>query len=119
MKHVVPLLKGFITLETPNKFKNSSSKEDGNCPHTLLNGTSPNEGDTEHHRASEVTLGSSLWAVWHTNLYFNLAGLVFIPLGILSSFWGWSDATVFALNFCAIIPLAKMLDFATDQLSMR
>jgi Ca2+:H+ antiporter len=26
---------------------------------------------------------------------------------------------IFVLNFAAIIPMAKMLDFATDQLSMR
>jgi Ca2+:H+ antiporter len=33
--------------------------------------------------------------------------LIFIPLGIVSGHVGWSDVTVFILNFIAIIPLAK------------
>ncbi|KAJ3027171.1 UNVERIFIED_CONTAM: hypothetical protein HDU68_004320 [Siphonaria sp. JEL0065] len=71
------------------------------------------------HAAHQVTVVSSLAALWNNNLWFNVFGLVFIPLGIISSAYGWSDGSVFALNCLAIIPLAKMLDFATDQLAMR
>ncbi|KAI9311751.1 Sodium/calcium exchanger protein-domain-containing protein [Obelidium mucronatum] len=84
----------------------------------LLN-TAANHHDHDHHEAHEVTVASSFVALWKTNLWFNVFGLIFIPLGIASSVLGWSDVSIFALNFLAIIPLAKMLDFATDQLASR
>lgn len=43
--------------------------------------------------------------------------LVFVPLGMASGFFGWNPTTNFILNFLAIIPLAAMLSFATEQLS--
>ncbi|KAG0316160.1 hypothetical protein BGZ97_007322 [Linnemannia gamsii] len=45
--------------------------------------------------------------------------LIFIPLGIVSGHVGWSDVTVFILNFIAIIPLAKLLGFITEEISLR
>ncbi|OAQ36247.1 calcium/proton exchanger [Linnemannia elongata AG-77] len=45
--------------------------------------------------------------------------LVFIPLGIVSGHVHWSDVTVFILNFIAIIPLAKLLGFVTEEISLR
>ncbi|KAJ3186409.1 hypothetical protein HK101_009665 [Irineochytrium annulatum] len=69
----------------------------------------------EHH----VTLASSLRAVVMCNWYWNIASLIFAPLGIISGVLKWGDVVTFCLNFMAIIPLAKMLDFATDQLAIR
>ncbi|KAI8619273.1 Sodium/calcium exchanger protein-domain-containing protein [Chytriomyces sp. MP71] len=66
-----------------------------------------------------MTVTSSLIAVWEANHFLNFVGLIFVPIGLLSGVLGWSATAVFALNFCAIIPLAKVLDYATDQLSMR
>lgn len=43
--------------------------------------------------------------------------LIFAPLGILSEHLGWSSNAVFWLNFCAIVPLASLLAFATEELS--
>lgn len=43
--------------------------------------------------------------------------LVFVPVGMASGFLGWNSTTNFILNFLAIIPLAAMLSFATEQLS--
>lgn len=45
--------------------------------------------------------------------------LFFVPLGILSGILEWSAATVFTLNFFAIIPLAAVLSFATEEISVR
>lgn len=45
--------------------------------------------------------------------------LIFIPLGYLAHIFDLSDNWVFILNFLAIIPLAKLLDFATEELSLR
>ncbi|KAJ3231466.1 hypothetical protein HDU81_003736 [Chytriomyces hyalinus] len=72
-----------------------------------------------HSDVPEVTVASSLAALWQTNLAFNIAAVIFVPLGAASARLGWADTWIFALNFFAIIPLAKMLDFSTDQLAMR
>ena len=45
--------------------------------------------------------------------------LVFVPLGIISGAVGWSPAAIFILNFLAIIPLASLLSFATEELSAK
>ncbi|KAG0051679.1 hypothetical protein BGZ83_003470 [Gryganskiella cystojenkinii] len=45
--------------------------------------------------------------------------LVFVPIGIVASKVGWPDVAVFLLNFIAIIPLAKLLGYATEELAMR
>lgn len=44
--------------------------------------------------------------------------LVFVPLGIISGAVGWSPTVTFVLNFFAIIPLASLLSFATEELSI-
>ncbi|KAI9331649.1 Sodium/calcium exchanger protein-domain-containing protein [Zopfochytrium polystomum] len=69
--------------------------------------------------ATEPTVASSFRAVVTTNLAFNIAAAIFFPLGILAEKLAWGDQYIFWLNFAAIVPLAKSLDFATDQLSMR
>ena len=55
------------------------------------------------------------WATLASN-YVNVL-LVFVPLGILSGILGWNPTTTFILNFFAIIPLASLLSFATEQLA--
>ncbi|MBE7179840.1 MAG: hypothetical protein INR71_01310 [Terriglobus roseus] len=57
------------------------------------------------------------WLVLESN-YVNVL-LVFVPLGIISNFVGWSPSVVFILNFLAIVPLAALLSFATEELSAR
>ncbi|KAI8644385.1 calcium/proton exchanger [Parasitella parasitica] len=44
--------------------------------------------------------------------------LVFIPIGIVSHFC-WSPTITFIMNFLAIIPLAKLLGFATEDIALR
>ena len=57
------------------------------------------------------------WLVLESN-YVNVL-LVFVPLGIIAANVGWSPTVVFILNFLAIIPLAALLSFATEELSAR
>jgi Ca2+:H+ antiporter len=57
------------------------------------------------------------WLVLESN-YVNVL-LVFVPLGIIAAKVGWSPTTVFILNFLAIIPLAGLLSFATEELSAK
>ncbi|GMM29340.1 Vcx1 protein [Martiniozyma asiatica (nom. inval.)] len=42
--------------------------------------------------------------------------LLFVPLGIVAGEYGLSSSTVFSLNFFAIVPLASLLAFATEEL---
>jgi Ca2+:H+ antiporter len=55
------------------------------------------------------------WLTLASN-YVNVL-LVFVPLGIVSGILGWAPTTVFILNFLAIIPLAALLSFATEEVS--
>ncbi len=45
--------------------------------------------------------------------------LVFVPLGIVAGHQEWSAPWVFSLNFFAIIPLAAVLSFATEEIAGR
>ncbi|KAL3470566.1 Sodium/calcium exchanger protein-domain-containing protein [Aspergillus californicus] len=55
------------------------------------------------------------WATL-TRDYVNLL-LVFVPLGIVAGALKWDSTVVFALNFLAIVPLASLLSFATEELA--
>jgi len=56
------------------------------------------------------------WEVLKTN-YVNVL-LVFVPIGIVSGAANWSPVLQFVLNFVAIIPLASLLAFATEELAI-
>lgn len=62
-------------------------------------------------------------AVLHTTFevlktnYVNVL-LVFVPLGIIAGAADWSPVLKFVLNFIAIIPLASLLAFATEELAV-
>ncbi|KAG0202272.1 hypothetical protein BGX28_005157 [Mortierella sp. GBA30] len=45
--------------------------------------------------------------------------LIFIPLGIIADKLHWPPVSVFLLNFIAIVPLAKLLGYATEEIAMR
>ena len=61
--------------------------------------------------------GLKTWQTLASN-YVNVF-LVFVPLGIISGNVGWSPTATFILNFLAIIPLASLLSFATEELSVK
>jgi len=50
--------------------------------------------------------------------YVNIL-LVFVPLGIVAGAMGWNPTAVFILNFFAIVPLAAVLSFATEEISVK
>ena len=58
---------------------------------------------------------SSMWKVLKSNPVNVL--LVCVPLGIIAGEMGWSPELIFSLNFAAVIPLAALLSFATEELS--
>lgn len=69
--------------------------------------------------ARPVTSGESIWGAVKTTLgcsYSNYL-LPFVLLGIIAGRQGWDDTLVFVLNFLAILPLASLLSFATEELA--
>jgi Ca2+:H+ antiporter len=57
------------------------------------------------------------WLTLASN-YVNVL-LVFVPAGIALGATGANPTTVFIINFIAIIPLASLLSFATEELSVK
>ncbi|KAH0843532.1 calcium/proton exchanger [Fonsecaea monophora] len=56
------------------------------------------------------------WEILKTN-YVNVL-LVFVPVGILAGVLNWAPSLQFIFNFIAIIPLASLLAFATEELAI-
>jgi Ca2+:H+ antiporter len=70
-----------------------------------------------HRTAAPLTAVSSLrWFI--TSSRINIL-LVFFPLGIIASALNWSPGVTFCLNFFAIVPLAKMLGTATEEIAIK
>ncbi|OAA64198.1 calcium ion transporter [Niveomyces insectorum RCEF 264] len=80
-------------------------------------------GYNSPHRAARVA--AHVLNVTKATLYSSPVNalLVFVPLGIAAGAGAggvaWSAATVFTLNFFAIIPLAAVLSFATEEIAVR
>ena len=75
-----------------------------------------NEDDPAFVRYTKYTL-YTFKATLFSN-YVNIL-LVFVPLGIIAGALGWDPTAIFVLNFFAIIPLASLLSFATEELSAK
>ncbi|WFD26343.1 hypothetical protein MNAN1_001324 [Malassezia nana] len=72
---------------------------------------------TPPQRASEKTaIESFRWLLFSSKI--NVL-LVFVPLGLLAEWLHWGPLAIFVLNFLAIVPLAKLLGDATEQVSLR
>jgi Ca2+:H+ antiporter len=63
----------------------------------------------------KIALMSQLRAIFGS--WINIL-LVFVPVGIALEYAGVNKIVVFVVNFIAIIPLAAMLSFATEELAM-
>ena len=102
---------------------------------SLENGNGPTEHTSLIHHpfqyAGEHPLykDERAWVRWPASFariaYLTLASnyvnvlLVFVPLGIIAGAMSWNPTAVFLLNFFAIIPLASLLSFATEELSVK
>ena len=42
-----------------------------------------------------------------------------VPVGIIAGLGKWDPTAVFVINFLAIIPLAAVLSFATEEISLK
>ncbi|TQV98168.1 hypothetical protein V2A60_006158 [Cordyceps javanica] len=61
------------------------------------------------------------WHVTKVTLLSNYVNflLVMVPIGIAAGMLKWSATAIFTLNFLAIIPLAAVLSFATEEISIK
>lgn len=82
---------------------------------TTDSGTPYYEHDNAAIRIPALILHTT-WEVLKTN-YVNVL-LVFVPIGIISGLLDWSPVAQFCLNFVAIVPLASLLAFATEELAV-
>ncbi|KIW96246.1 calcium/proton exchanger [Cladophialophora bantiana CBS 173.52] len=88
----------------------------------LLSRITTTDSGTPYHKHENVWIKYPFlvlhltWEVLKTN-YVNVL-LVFVPVGILAGVLDWAPALQFTLNFIAIIPLASLLAFATEELAV-
>ncbi|EJU00797.1 calcium:hydrogen antiporter [Dacryopinax primogenitus] len=81
-------------------------------------------GTSAHRSFSDVLKGRGEPS-WSTSLRFYLfsswsnAVLIFVPLSAAAHYAQWDAGARFALSFMAIVPLAKLLGEATNQLSIK
>ena len=97
------------------------------------------EPDSEHqdqdlisgdrlHRSASIQSASSIWmhailrathtasAALYNNKTYTL--MIFFPLGIAASFFGWPSITISTFNLIAIIPLSALVSYSADELSI-
>ncbi|KAH8203638.1 hypothetical protein TruAng_002168 [Truncatella angustata] len=123
-------------------FSMGGAKRDQNGgPHEstpLIGGENPNGQQSYEHSAprdfffntrytpgqdSSNTAVKALANIWHVTKasllsnYVNVL-LVFVPVGIVAGITKWDPVVVFVINFLAIIPLAAVLSFATEEISV-
>jgi hypothetical protein len=85
--------------------------------HTPLIGRTQNYEDESRVKTMPKHVLHLIYATLASN-YVNVF-LVFVPLGIIAGALHWNPTVVFVLNFIAIIPLAALLSFATEELSAK
>merc|ERR1711939_270197 len=89
---------------------------------SLLNRWASTHSGTPYHKHDKKAIRYPFlvlhltWEILKTN-YVNVL-LVFVPIGIVAGLAGWSPVLQFVLNFIAIIPLASLLAFATEELAV-
>jgi Ca2+:H+ antiporter len=102
----------------PNEGTNGSAHE-----RTPLTGNNSHSGSRPLHQDDRAWVRYPMsffhlaWLTLASN-YVNIL-LVFVPVGIALGATGADPTTVFIINFIAIVPLASLLSFATEELSAK
>ena len=79
---------------------------------------SQSEHASEHKRQKQNFTLVGQFKATILNSYINIL-FVFIPVGIAMHFVKVSPVVIFVMNFIAIIPLAAMLSYATEEIALR
>ncbi|KAM3486320.1 hypothetical protein MY8738_000536 [Beauveria namnaoensis] len=72
-----------------------------------------------NHGSIAVRSAANVWHITKVTLLSNYVNflLIMVPLGIAAGKLKWSATAIFTINFFAIIPLAAVLSFATEEIS--
>jgi Ca2+:H+ antiporter len=87
---------------------------DENTPLSGIQGRTPLRKDSRSYVRWPANFCHLAWFTVPAS-YVNIL-LVFVPLGIIAGALSWKPTAVFVLNFLAIIPLAALLTFASEEL---
>lgn len=118
---------GLIVQHKEDQHDNSSLNSSTVYPNNNLSAAAENENNNvaeqeepvvepEKKKFKEPTALQGLMAIVQSS-WLNIL-LVFVPLGWASNFV-WPPTVTFILNFVAIVPLAKLLGYATEDISLR
>lgn len=99
-----------------DQINGAASTSDGANEHTSLLHNGSN-GSRPAIQALPLAFLKTTWEVLKSN--FANVLLVVVPLGIIAGAAGWDPVPTFILNFLAIVPLAGLLSFATEELSAK
>ncbi|KAI0022845.1 Calcium/proton exchanger [Xylariomycetidae sp. FL0641] len=68
-----------------------------------------------------VSYPAHVWHITKATLLSNYVNVLLfaVPIGIVAGEAGWDPIAVFVINFFAIIPLASVLSFATEEISAK
>lgn len=83
----------------------------------LLHSSAPNGSPSDHQPNIFQRILTTAWLVLTSN-YANVL-LVAVPVGIVLGALDMDPIAVFVVNFLAIVPLAALLSFATEELSAK
>jgi len=88
-------------------------------PAQLANETTPFLEETASYPQLWFKVLSYVYNVTKVTLCYSKANLllVFVPLSFIAGAREWNSVAVFILNFIAILPLAELLSWSTEQLS--
>lgn len=91
----------------------------GQTQHEGQQGSGANLGTNTSNKKHPEALGNSVLRVIKTTLGCSYANLLlpFVFLGMTAGSQGWDDSITFVFNFLAILPLAALLSFATEELA--
>ena len=105
-----------------NNLERGNGSAEPNERSNLLPRIGTTESGTPYHKHENPSIrypaliAHTTWEILKTN-YVNVL-LVFVPIGIIAGVMEWSPVAQFTLNFVAIIPLASLLAFATEELAV-
>ena len=116
-----------VSLLRSHTSHNSAYNTHANDGNENGNGNGSGNGNGNGNSNGNAVKPSGHWSRWParvvhlvritlTHDYVNVL-LIFVPLGIVAGFLKWDASAIFALNFLAIVPLASLLSFATEELA--
>ncbi|KAH9884084.1 Calcium/proton exchanger [Xylariomycetidae sp. FL2044] len=141
-RDTVPSFRGQVNKVATFMSGHSHPHENGGEPHegtSLLGGLSPSGGHSKGHSETWefffntshtpgidspkpwVRYSAHSWHILKATLLSSPVNilLVTVPFGIIAGEAHWDPVAVFVINFFAIIPLAAVLSFATEEISAK